>query len=72
MLNIIIFSLLSSIFVTLILYMESNLSEEDKDITEFLKNFVITFIVNFISMFIFENVASSNMYSLPVEVGLMD
>ena len=71
MLDIILFSVLSSLIITLISYMEVSASEpEYDDMSRFVKVFAISLLVNFISIFIFKNMSCKSVYTQPVEVGL--
>ena len=72
MIDTILFSLLTSLVITIISYMDASSEEEEVDSSRFFKLFVISFIVNIIGIFVFKNVSTQSVYSQPVEVGLMD
>ena len=69
MINIILFSIISSLVITIITYIESNMNEEnEKHINSFFK----TFVINLISIYVFKNIGEKDIYSIPIEVGLPD
>ncbi len=71
MLDIILFSVLSSLLITIISYMEVSASEpEYDDMSRFVKIFGISVVVNFVGIFIFKNMSCKSIYAQPVEVGL--
>ena len=73
MLDIILFSILSSLIITIISYMEASASDSElDDMSRFVKIFIISFLVNLFSIFIFKNMSSKSVYSHQVEVGLPD
>jgi len=72
MIDTILFSVLTSLIITIISYMEATASEPEADVSRFFKLFVISFIVNMIGIFVFKNVSCQSVYSQPVEVGLLD
>lgn len=73
MIKIILFSILSSLIITIITYIESNMNEEkEKHINSFFKTFLISFVINLISIYVFKNIGDKDIYSIPIEVGLPD
>ena len=71
MIDTILFSILSSLVITLISYLEVSSSEPDnEDISRFVKLFFISFIINLLGIFIYKNISCKSVYSQPVEVGL--
>lgn len=73
MINIILFSIISSLVITIITYIESNMNEEnEKHINSFFKTFIISFVINLISIYVFKNIGEKDIYSIPIEVGLPD
>ena len=72
MIDTILFSLLTSLVITIISYMDATSEEPDVDTSKFFKLFVISFVVNMIGIFVFKNVSNPSIYAEAVEVGLMD
>ena len=73
MLDVILFSILSSLVITLISYMEVSAAEPDhEDMSRFVKLFVISFLTNLLGIFIYKNMSCKSVYSQQVEVGLPD
>ena len=71
MLDTILFSVLSSLIITIISYMEVSASEPDnEDMSRFIKIFIISLLVNLLGIFIFKNMSCQSVYSQQVEVGL--
>ena len=71
MIDTILFSILSSLVITLISYLEVSSSEPDnEDMSRFIKLFFISFIINLLGIFIYKNISCKSVYSQPVEVGL--
>ena len=73
MLDTILFSVLSSLVITLISYMEVSASEPElDDMSRFVKLFGISLLVNFLGIFIYKNMSCKSVYAQQVEVGLPD
>ena len=73
MIDTILFSILTSLIITLISYLEVSSSEpENDDMSRFFKLFFIAFLVNLLGIFIYKNMSCKSIYSQPVEVGLPD
>ena len=61
MLDIILFSLLSSLVITLVSYMEASASDpENDDTSRFIKLFAISFLANCIGIFVFKNMSGKS------------
>jgi len=74
MFDIILFSLVSSLLIALLLYLEASTTELDKEveITDYTKHFFIAFIVNIVAILIFTNMNNKSPFAEQVEVGLLD
>lgn len=72
MIDIILFSLISASVIALFIYLEASASEEDIEISDYFKTFLIALIVNGIGILVIKNMTCDSPFSAPVEVGLLD
>jgi len=73
MIDIILFSLISALVIALFSYLEANASmEEEVEVSDYFKTFLIALIANCIGIIIFKNMTCESPFSAPVEVGLLD
>ena len=72
MINIIIFSIISTFLIVAFLYLDNSKEDEYIEMEKFFKYFFIILIINFIIMFIFSKFTNKSYLNIPVEIGLLD
>ena len=70
MISELIYSLIASSILTFLYYIDSNLTEEDNDLTKYLKYFGINSAVIFVTIYIYSLGHSSGIDNYTVNVGL--
>jgi hypothetical protein len=70
MISELISSIIASSVLTFLYYIDSNLTEEDNDLSKYLKYFGINFIIIFITLYIYGLNNSSGIDNYTVNVGL--
>ena len=72
MLDIILLSIVSGVAIAMILFLEASSHDENVEVTDYLKHFLISSIIVFIAFFIFTSINNKSVLSEQVDVALLD